>query len=817
MRLYPEACGFDRVIVTVGSPEQKTLYEAVLPSFAETGGTVFSVIPDGENGERIGSGGALLKALAGFPSAQALSGKRILLVLTGGNSKRAPGFAVRGKALAPAGTDTEGAPLSVLDRILSRTAALAEKSGAGVLVCCGDILPDLSGVAALPGESTAFCVAADIAAGTRHGVMFPDSDGLLCDYLQKQPAETLSVSAARCGMRDTVPLDAGWVWFSPSYVGALYAVAPAVLETVRRAGAQVNLFTDILPVNAAHTEREAFLSSGVREVRETFWNALRKEPLRVRCLPGPLMHFGTPGEILANNRLLSRPRETLVFNSSVADGANVGEGCLLENVRLGPDTQIGKNSLLTDIELQGVRVPENTSVFGVRLNDGRFVACVGEIVRDPGEAGEKALREWDLPLFYPAQSFTESFLCYTNRADAEKMSVSAVTANADPRYYPDWRRFLSDLLRSRSASASSFAAYRERILNAHFDRCSPPARIRCVKERAQIELPVRVNFSGTWTDCMPYCIENGGEVVNAAVKVNGRYPIRVTAERIREKRIEMCNADAVCAAEIYRPGERAPALSDCNLHRAVLRTLGVDEGTVIEDGVRLTVGVSGIMKGSGLGTSSILLFGCFRALSELLGLALSDETVLSYVFVAEQIMRTGGGWQDQGAMLCGGLKAVSSAPGLPQKIGVSPLPCDPAFLKTLSDRLVLVSTGQRHFGRFIVTDVMDRYLSGDMKTAAGFAGLSALNARTRTAVSRGDVGAFGACMELHAKYLDLLSPLIYNNIIKVISEKCLQWADGCSICGAGGGGYLAVLLKEGVPAGTLRAALQTEVLSLEIL
>ena len=164
-----------------------------------------------------------------------------------------------------------------------------------------------------------------------------------------------------------------------------------------------------------------------------------------------------------------------------------------------------------------------------------------------------------------------------------------------------------------------------------------------------------------------------------------------------------------------------------------------------------------------------------------------------------------------------GIKAVSSAPGLPQHVCVQALPCRAGFEKTLSDRLVLVSTGQRHFGRFIVADVMNRYLAGDRRTAEGFAGLTALNAVFKDAIASGDLAAFARGMNLHAKYLDLLSPLIYNNIIKAISEKCLLWTDGCSICGAGGGGYLAVLLKEGVSAQALRAALQTEVLSVEIL
>ncbi len=49
---------------------------------------------------------------------------------------------------------------------------------------------------------------------------------------------------------------------------------------------------------------------------------------------------------------------------------------------------------------------------------------------------------------------------------------------------------------------------------------------RIVKDEVTVELPVRVNWGGGWTDTPPHCNECGGVVWNAALKLNGIYPIQ---------------------------------------------------------------------------------------------------------------------------------------------------------------------------------------------------------------------------------------------------------------------------------------------------
>ena len=149
-------------------------------------------------------------------------------------------------------------------------------------------------------------------------------------------------------------------------------------------------------------------------------------------------------------------------------------------------------------------------------------------------------------------------------------------------------------------------------------RINPCAKIS--KEEVNIELPVRVNWGGGWTDTPPYCNECGGIVLNAALKLNGDAPVKVTVRKISEYKIEFESQD-IGVHDIF---EDINELRDCHnpfdsfaLHKAALIACGIvsqsDDGKSLEDvlreiggGIYLSTQVVNVPKGSGLGTSSIL-------------------------------------------------------------------------------------------------------------------------------------------------------------------------------------------------------------------
>ena len=60
---------------------------------------------------------------------------------------------------------------------------------------------------------------------------------------------------------------------------------------------------------------------------------------------------------------------------------------------------------------------------------------------------------------------------------------------------------------------------------------------RIVTDRHTVNLPLRVNWGGGWSDTPPYCNENGGTVLNVAILLNGEKPVEVTLERIDDLKV----------------------------------------------------------------------------------------------------------------------------------------------------------------------------------------------------------------------------------------------------------------------------------------
>ena len=162
----------------------------------------------------------------------------------------------------------------------------------------------------------------------------------------------------------------------------------------------------------------------------------------------------------------------------------------------------------------------------------------------------------------------------------------------------------------------------------------------------------------------------------------------------------------------------AAEIQDCHnpydsfaLHKAALIACGIipmegeaDLEKILDEmggGFYMSTCVKGVPKGSGLGTSSILSGACVRALGEnSWAQAGSDSDVYELVLNLEQIMSTGGGWQDQVGGLTGGIKYITSRSGMKQKLKVEYLDLDEATKTEHSGKgLHSFTTGQRQSGK----------------------------------------------------------------------------------------------------------------------
>lgn len=235
----------------------------------------------------------------------------------------------------------------------------------------------------------------------------------------------------------------------------------------------------------------------------------------------------------------------------------------------------------------------------------------------------------------------------------------------------------------------SHSATADKNLNGSLDEIFHP-------EKVTINLPVRVDFVGGWSDTPPWSLERAGFVLNMAISLEGSLPIGATIETTKEAGISISDdagnhlfmEDSSSIASPF-------AISDpFRLVKSALLVTGIaHEGIQESAGLQIKTWAN-VPRGSGLGTSSILAAAVVKGLLQISGGDESNENVARLVLVLEQIMGTGGGWQDQIGGLYPGIKCTASFPGVPLQLQVVPLLASPQLVSELQQRLLVVFTGQ---------------------------------------------------------------------------------------------------------------------------
>jgi fucokinase len=340
----------------------------------------------------------------------------------------------------------------------------------------------------------------------------------------------------------------------------------------------------------------------------------------------------------------------------------------------------------------------------------------------------------------------------------------------------------------------------------------PPVRVHAA---------ARIDFGGGWTDTPPYSIERGGTVLNAAVTLRGRHPILAEAATLAEPKLILDSRDIEATIEPVTVGE---ALAYANpaapfaLLKAALVLRGVvsaadDPARSLRDvfgqlgvGLRLSTQTF-IPRGSGLGTSSIMAGAVLAALAHWRGDDLPEARLFDEVLCLEQMLTTGGGWQDQVGGLTGGVKLVTTGPGLPQAIRVAPVVLSPRTAADLGKRLLLVYTGQQRLAKNLLRNVMIRWMLRDPEMVWIQAEIARLALAMRDALRADDLDAFGALLSAHWALNKRMDPGCTNPFIDSLFEVLAPYINGGKLAGAGGGGYAMVIARSAEAAEALAAAL----------
>jgi len=365
-----------------------------------------------------------------------------------------------------------------------------------------------------------------------------------------------------------------------------------------------------------------------------------------------------------------------------------------------------------------------------------------------------------------------------------------------------------------------FRTIQQTVLGSTLDTLVYNERCRIVSDRYEVHLPLRVNWGGGWSDTPPYCMEQGGTVLNAAIMLGGQLPVEVILERIQERKIVFDSRDMDVHGEfdsigpLQRTGDPYDPFAlqkACLLSCGVIPRTGGDLQQILErlgGGFAMHSQVRGVPKGSGLGTSSILSAACVKAVFGFLGIPYTEDDLYDHVLCMEQIMSTGGGWQDQVGGLSNGIKYISSLPGVQQKLRVTHVTVPPAAMQELNDRFALIYTGQRRLARNLLRDVVGRYVGREPDSLFALNEIQRVAALMRFELERGHVDDFAKLLSYHWELSLKVDAGSTNTLIDQIFGSIDDLIDGKLVCGAGGGGFLQVILKKGVTKEALSSRLK---------
>lgn len=391
------------------------------------------------------------------------------------------------------------------------------------------------------------------------------------------------------------------------------------------------------------------------------------------------------------------------------------------------------------------------------------------------------------------------------------------------------RTFRSAVLRLRgdkqweSAEKEAFQVLRDLIVEPYLQ---DPVIPTCTLLKDQIvwgRSPVRMDFAGGWADTPPYSLEHGGAVLNIAIELNGQPPIQVFARQTEDLVLTIRSID-LGLTEHLRSYDDVRAYdqldSGFTLARAAFALSGYlpefnggryasleEQLRDLGGGIEISM-LSAIPKGSGLGTSSILAATILGVLADFGGLAWDRNEISRRTLALEQLLTSGGGWQDQVGGIFPGLKLVKTVPGLKQEPDVRWLP-DRFFRGPEKACMLLYYTGINRVAHDILGEIVRGIFLNSKRRLTTVDAIADTALMCYEAVQRNDFAAFSECVRRSWRLNQQLDSGTNPPVVQQILDRIKDDLAAAKLLGAGGGGYLFMIANDADAALRIRGTLES--------
>jgi len=336
--------------------------------------------------------------------------------------------------------------------------------------------------------------------------------------------------------------------------------------------------------------------------------------------------------------------------------------------------------------------------------------------------------------------------------------------------------------------------------------------------------PVRLDLAGGWSDTPPYCFLHGGKVVNLAVELNGQPPLHCYIKSSEKPEFIIRSIDLGAQETITTYDELRAFFnigSPFAIPKAALALAGFipefsyrkyptlnKQLTEAGGGLEISI-LSAVPKGSGLGTSSILAATVLGTISEVCGLGWDKTETGRRTLALEQLLTTGGGWQDQFGGILEGIKLLETVPGKLQSPAVKWLP-DSLFTDPMyKNRMLLYYTGITRIAKSILAEIVRGMFLNSAGHLALLEELKHHAENTSQSLSSKDFESLGKNIHRSWQLNQKLDAGTNTPETQKIIDRISPWVIGHKLLGAGGGGFMLMIAKDEKAAGSIRHELTT--------
>ncbi|MBR6193975.1 MAG: bifunctional fucokinase/L-fucose-1-P-guanylyltransferase [Prevotella sp.] len=340
--------------------------------------------------------------------------------------------------------------------------------------------------------------------------------------------------------------------------------------------------------------------------------------------------------------------------------------------------------------------------------------------------------------------------------------------------------------------------------------------------------PVRIDIAGGWTDTPPFCLMEGGNVVNLAIELNGQPPLQCYVKPCREPHVVLRSID-LGATEVVETNEQLSDYkkvgSPFSIPKAALTLAGFGSPVAVGCaaavpqppslrsqleafgcGIELTL-LSAVPAGSGLGTSSILAATVLGALNDFCQLGWDKNEIGYRTLILEQMLTTGGGWQDQFGGVLGGVKLLQTTSGFDQNPSVRWLPDGLYTQPEYQQCHLLYYTGITRTAKKILAEIVRRMFLNEHDQLLLLRQMKQHTMDMYEAIQRQDFRQMGLLVRKTWQQNQLLdsgtNPPEVAALTALVDDLCL----GYKLPGAGGGGFLYMVAKDPEAAARIKTVL----------